>query len=53
MCWSKFEREEWMRTRRELEEERLREISASESKVEESEAPEIELDEREGELIRV
>lgn len=53
MCWSKFEREEWLRTRRELEDERLREASASEATVEEPEAPEVEVDEREGELIRV
>ena len=53
MCWSKYEREEWLRTQRELEEERPRQVSTTEPKVEEPEAPEVELDEREGELVRV
>jgi hypothetical protein len=48
MCWSKFEREEWQRER---EAERLREISSTEPKVEEPEEPEVEVDEREDELV--
>jgi hypothetical protein len=54
VCWSKFEREEWERTQREREAERLRQISATEPKVEDPDVPEIEVEEeREGELIRI
>jgi hypothetical protein len=52
MCWSRSEREEWERIQREREAERLRTIS-SEPTAEEPEAPEVEVEEREGELIRV
>jgi hypothetical protein len=53
MCWSKHEREEWERLQREREAERLRTISASGPKVEEPETPEVEIEVREGELVRI
>jgi hypothetical protein len=49
MCWSQEEREEWERLQREREEERLLRISATDAEVE---TPD-EVEEREGELIRV
>ena len=51
MCWSKYEREQWERERREakLEAERLRFISTAEPRAEE---PEAEVAEREKELVR-
>ena len=52
MCWSEHEREEWERLQRECEA-RLRTISAIEPEVEESDRPEAEIEEREGELIRI
>jgi hypothetical protein len=50
MCWSKYEREQWERERREaqLEAERIRLVSAPHSAAE----PEVEVDEREEELVR-
>jgi hypothetical protein len=53
MCWSKHEREEWERLQREREAERLRTISAIEPEVEEPDTSEAEIEEREGELIRI
>jgi len=53
MCWSKHEREEWERLQREREAERLRTISAMEPEGEEPDSPEEEIEEREGELIRI
>jgi hypothetical protein len=53
MCWTKHEREEWQRLQREREAERLRTISASGLKLEEPETPEAEIEEREGELVRI
>jgi hypothetical protein len=52
MCWSRSEREEWLRAEREREQDRLREISPSEPEVEEP-AVAGEVEEREGELIRI
>ena len=51
MCWSKHEREQWERERREaeLEVERLRFISTAEPRAEE---PEAEIEEPETELVR-
>jgi hypothetical protein len=53
MCWSKYEREQWERERREaeLEVERLRFISTAEPMAEEPK-PEAEVAEREKELVR-
>ena len=51
MCWSKHEREEWLRLQREWEEERRVASSATEPE-EEPETREAEV-EREGELVRV
>jgi hypothetical protein len=51
MCWSKYEREQWERERREAEVERLRFISTAEPGAEEPE-PEAEVAEREKELVR-
>ena len=53
MCWSKYEREQWERERREakLEAERLRFISTAEPRAEEPE-PEAEVAERGKELVR-
>jgi hypothetical protein len=50
MCWSKYEREQWERERREaqLEAERIRLVSAPQMTAE----PEAEVDEREEELVR-
>jgi hypothetical protein len=50
MCWSKYEREQWERERREaeLEAERLRLIL---DEAAEEPAPEIVAEEREGELV--
>jgi hypothetical protein len=53
MCWSRSEREEWERIQREREAERLRQIASTEPTVEEPEVPEGEVEEREGELIRI
>jgi hypothetical protein len=52
MCWSKHEREEWERLQREREADRLLTISANEPE-EEPTAREEEIEEREGELVRV
>ena len=49
MCWSKYEREQWERERREAE--RLAFISTAERRAEEPE-PEAEIEEREKELVR-
>jgi hypothetical protein len=51
MCWSKYEREQWERERREaeLEAERLRFVSSE--RFGEEPASEIEVEEREGELV--
>ncbi len=51
MCWSKYEREQWERERREAEREagRLRFVSTTEPRSDETEA---EVDEREAELVR-
>ncbi|MGH3006069.1 MAG: hypothetical protein ACRDOS_09260 [Gaiellaceae bacterium] len=53
MCWSKHEREQWERDRieREREAERLDWISSTRPKADEPE-PELETEEREGELVR-
>ena len=53
MCWSKNEREQWERERfeREREAERLARISSTGPKADEPE-PELETEEREGELVR-
>jgi hypothetical protein len=50
MCWSKYEREQWERERREaeLEAERIRLVSATHKSAE----PEVEFDKREEELVR-
>ena len=50
MCWSKHEREQWERERREAEREaeRIRVVSATH----EAAQPEVEFDEREEELVR-
>jgi hypothetical protein len=50
MCWSKLEREQWERERREaeLEAERIRLVSPTHKAAE----PELQLDEREKELVR-
>jgi hypothetical protein len=50
MCWSKYEREQWDRERREadLEAERIRLVSATHMAAE----PEVDFDEREEELVR-
>ena len=53
MCWSQNEREEWERLQREREAERLRTISAIEPELEEPDTPEEEIEDREGELIRI
>jgi hypothetical protein len=53
MCWSKEEREEWERLRREREGEHLLRISAVEPELAEPDKPEAEVEEREGELVRV
>jgi hypothetical protein len=52
MCWSKYEREQWERERREaeLEAERIRLVSATDKAAEPE--PEIVFDEREEELVR-
>jgi hypothetical protein len=52
MCWSKHEREEWLRLQREWEDER-RVASSAPDPEEEPDRREAEIDEREGELIRV
>jgi hypothetical protein len=52
MCWSRYEREEWERFEREREALSLRTVSASEPEVE-PDAPEEEVEEREGDLVRV
>jgi hypothetical protein len=51
MCGSKYEREQWERERREaeLEAERIRLVSATHEAAESQ--PEVEFDEREGELV--
>jgi hypothetical protein len=53
VCWSKNEREQWERERfeREREAERLARISSTGPKADEPE-PELETEEREGELVR-
>jgi hypothetical protein len=50
MCWSKYEREQWERERREaeLEAERLRFVANDAA---EEPAPELDVEEREGELV--
>jgi hypothetical protein len=50
MCWSKHEREQWERERREAEREaeRIRVVSATHAAAQ----PEVEFDEREEELVR-
>jgi hypothetical protein len=53
MCWSKHEREVWERLQREREAERLRTISAMEPEGEEPDSTEEELEEHEGDLIRI
>lgn len=50
MCWSKHEREEWLRLQREWEDERQVTSSPDEEVPEQAET---ELEEREGELVRV
>jgi hypothetical protein len=50
MCWSKYEREQWERERREAELERERLRYVAREPVEEP-APEHEVEEREGELV--
>jgi hypothetical protein len=52
MCWSKSEREQWERERREaeLEAERIRVVSATHKAAEPG--PEVQVDEREEELVR-
>jgi hypothetical protein len=52
MCWSKYEREQWERERREadLEAERIRLVSATHRAAEPE--PKVEPDEREEELVR-
>jgi hypothetical protein len=52
MCWSKHEREEWLRLQREWEEEPRVTTSAPEP-AEEPDTREAEADEREGELVSV
>ena len=52
MCWSKHEREEWERLEREREAASLRSISVTGPEAE-PEKPEEEIEEREGELVRV
>jgi hypothetical protein len=52
MCWSKEEREEWERLQREREEQHLL-VSALDTDAEPAVQPEAEVEEREGELIRV
>jgi hypothetical protein len=51
MCWSRYEREQWERERREaeLEAEQLRYVSGD--AFAEEPAPEIDVEEREGELV--
>ncbi|HEY3051472.1 MAG TPA: hypothetical protein VGJ40_07065 [Gaiellaceae bacterium] len=51
MCWSKHEREEWLRLQREWEEEP--EVTSSAPDEEVPEQTETELGERDGELVRV
>jgi hypothetical protein len=53
MCWSKHEREEWLRLQREWEEERHVASSAPDEQVPEQDTQEAEVEEREGELVRV
>ena len=52
MCWSKYEREQWERERREaeLEAERIHLVSATHKAAEPE--PEVEFDAREEELVR-
>jgi hypothetical protein len=52
MCWSKYEREQWERERREaeLEDERIRLVSATPKAADRE--PEVHIDEREEELVR-
>ena len=50
MCWSRFEREEWLRRQREEREPEHLQTISSEPEAKEPVEPEIE--EREGELVR-